>query len=520
MTINRVSKLSTSSGESKCPLRRQEWLRRLGVFGEHDPFPRSYTELEAEREKGEDQDYESYLIEPPGLTELPEQGSGVLFARRGDGKTTSRLIFAQRHSEAFLVEYTDFFSLIPHLSSITPGHHIYEICKIALFTLARHMEVEETALARYQLDSKDWIFIIDQLFTQQGISSSLTWIRNIRGNSTEFETWKGQLGDQSKALVQLAICLLEIHDRANSPGDIYPELLPRFFQALNNVAGCPCAYILVDKVDAFAETKGLDNCEKLLKHLLGTDQFHGSKHVHFRFFLPMSLAKRLLPYRSDQIAIAYISWTDPKLLDLVGERLKAASDGRVVSLTALTQDKDFGLPFGPKPSALVKRLVSAADGSPRNMLALCHELLDVHVDNQNALLERYTEGKGDLLTNKDFDLALERFDKMKKKQQPPPEPDRFKRIGIPVFVIIALLFSTALILVGVFRVVPDLRLAIPLSIVLILLMVLFLSWLALAMEWIAPQLYRQILDAILGQLSLPRLGGRQDSDPDRDKGPP
>lgn len=530
MKVNHVLRFTALSEEKKLPLTRQEWLWRLGVFSDRDPFPRSFTELEAEREKGEDREYESYIVEPPALAELPERGSGVLFARRGDGKTTSRLVFAQRHPDAFLVEYIDFSPLIPHLASLTLGHHIYEICKIALFTLARRIGVGEGVLRRYRFGKKDWVVLVDELLKQRGIQPSppqspLTWIEDaIDGKHADFETWKGQLGEQDRALVELADCLLDIHhmahprlekyeEQAYSPDKLSADLFQRFFQAINGVAGCPCTYVLVDGVDAFAETKtSLANGERLLRHLLATDDFHKFSRVRFRFFLPLELKAHLLQYSSQRITVRDLTWADDALLGLVQERLAAASDDAIKDLETLTW-----VPFGKSKRQLVRQLLAASDHSPRNLLALCHELFDAHVAHQAESSRRGTpEGPEDLLSEQDFQVALRKFAIMKKQRQPPPEPDRFGQISKPVFVIIALLFSTALILAAVFYAVPDLRLAIPLSIVLVLLMVLFLSWIALAMGWISPKDWQNTLNAVLRRLSLPGLGGRQN----HDKGPP
>lgn len=524
MKVNHVFGFTASSGEKKQPLTRQEWLRRLGVFGDRDPFPRSFTELQAEREKEEDRKYESYLVEPSVLAELPERGSGVLFARRGDGKTASRLAFAQHHQDAFLVEYTDFFPLIPHLASLTLGHHIYEICKIALFTLARRMGVAEVTLTRYRLDREDWVFLVDELFKQREISASLTWIGQIFTETPdERNAWKAQLGEHDGNFVELARCLFEIDQKTHKktytphkedyfPNELSPNLFQDFFQAINGIAGCPCTYVLVDRIDAFAETKGLNNCEKLLKHLFDAEGVHESSRVHFRFFLPLELKARLLRYSGQRIAVRDLKWTDDALLGLVRERLAAASDDAIKDLEALTW-----MPFGKRKIQLVRQLLAASDHSPRSLLALCHELFDAHAAHQaESAGKEKPEGTEDLLSEQDFQAALRKFAIMKKLQQPPPEPDRFRQISKPVFVIIALLFSTALILAAVFYVVQDLRLAIPLSIVLILLMVLFLSWVALAMGWISAKDWQNTLNAVLRRLSLPGLGGQQN----RDKGPP
>ena len=131
-------------------------------------------------------------------------------------------------------------------------------------------------------------------------------------------------------------------------------------------------YILVDRVDE--SSAGLAGAAALLRSLVAEGPLLEMPHVAFKFFLPhevMTQLRSMVPLREDRMCIRTITWDESALEDVIAERVQYFSENRVQSFDEICTADNRG--------TALKRLIKAADDSPRRLIKLCKLTVEAHV---------------------------------------------------------------------------------------------------------------------------------------------
>lgn len=159
-------------------------------------------------------------------------------------------------------------------------------------------------------------------------------------------------------------------------------------------------FVLLDGLDTYWRQP--PDMLRLLDPLLRLLPAFSAQDVSLKAFLPYELqedvAQRLQAYgvADEEVRVVVLAWTAERLRDLVLTRYRAARSRRL-SLSDLVdenEDSDFY-------ERIDDMLIESAQGNPRRLLMILHELVEVHVADPDQPLERP-------ITRAEWDTAVKR----------------------------------------------------------------------------------------------------------------
>jgi hypothetical protein len=183
-----------------------------------------------------------------------------------------------------------------------------------------------------------------------------------------------------------------------SPGALptYPDAVIRFkalAHFLRNTLGYQAVYILVDGVDAFYETYHQPSeAANLIMPLIEQIDGWRADNIYLKFFLHQELYDHMLSVLSSCENCVTIEWTDEMLVNLLRERLRAASAGDLSSFDDMGDAE-----LSDTEQQLVAQLESPL---PREALVLASRLL---------LAYRNRAEGGDKLSRDDLNSAVAHY---------------------------------------------------------------------------------------------------------------
>jgi hypothetical protein len=191
--------------------------------------------------------------------------------------------------------------------------------------------------------------------------------------------------------------------------------------ALATVLGFEAVYVLVDRIDETSITQNDANSSFEFIQTLALDlHVLETKCVAFKFFLWDQIRNRYLDSgaRTDRIPLHVLNWNLKEMSTMLGERLKAYSDGQVESLNDLLVE---GLQYD-----LHSLVCILAVGSPRDMIRMCKAIVDeqTRVSNEPGSLERRVISQG-----------LKAFSEQRARELFRGSVDDLRRVGMVSFTI-------------------------------------------------------------------------------------
>jgi len=133
--------------------------------------------------------------------------------------------------------------------------------------------------------------------------------------------------------------------------------------------GYTSIYVLTDRIDETALTGSADSSYKFIAPLINDLQLLETPGFGFKFFLwNLLLDDYRRVARPDRVKYYTLEWDYDQLSIMLSERLKAYSNGAISSLQDIS-DSDL-------PIDLDKAIAIFAQGSPRNVVRICKEILD------------------------------------------------------------------------------------------------------------------------------------------------
>jgi hypothetical protein len=345
-------------------------LTSLGF--EADPFAKTNAD--------EEERLEQYFVAPPffnavfGDPAMPK--SSIVFAPRGGGKTAlkRRIELYSLESDFICVTYNQFDVAGKRPNDITLEYHLRNLVEkllVAILTAVGDKGIEPLSHDERHilyLLVKEHLSQIDQTKLKANISS----VKNFSTKAKEM--WDNLTGPIGLALnVLLAriglqpVDIQRFESQRGRLGGLADQMVA--LQMLGVKLGYRCVYVLVDRVDENSLTGTADKAYTFISPLISNLQILETPNFAFKFFL-WDLLRRdyQIVARPDRIKYYVLKWSHEQLAQMLSERLKAHSGGKVASIQQISESS--------LPLPLDQAVAVFAQGSPRNVIRICKEILD------------------------------------------------------------------------------------------------------------------------------------------------
>jgi hypothetical protein len=346
-------------------------LNSLGF--ESDPFAKTNAD--------EEEKLDQYFVAPPffnailGDPSAPK--SSLVFGPRGGGKTAmKRKIELSSQKHGFLcLTYNQFDIVGRRLSDIDSEYHLRNLVEMLLIGIIT--AVSDSGINHLSHEDRHflYLFVKEHLskIDQTKLKLDINAIKN-RSEKAE-ELWNkfiGPIGLVLNALLErIGLGTAEIkrfQDEGGQLGTLTDQLVT--LQAISAKLGYPSVYFLIDRVDENPLTgAAAGETYSFIAPLITDLQLLETPGFAFKFFLwDLLLDDYRRVARPDRIKYYILEWKHDQLAQMLSERLKAYSNGRVSSLQEIS---DARLPI-----PLDQAVAICAQESPRNVVRICKEILD------------------------------------------------------------------------------------------------------------------------------------------------
>lgn len=345
-------------------------LTNLGF--EADPFLKTNAD--------EEDRLESYFVEPPFFDavygDLRRPKSVVVFAPRGGGKTALKrsIEIASANQPILCISYNYFDITSVTLAEVDQQYHLKNLLQLVLVGI-----LSQVYLRGAESLSDDDRRLLSRIVTEHlsgidksRLKNSIDNVKNLSDKAKEFwNKFLGPVGFVLNAVLERAgLGKAEINkfesDRG-SLGSLRDRL--RVLQQLGTKIGFGSIYILIDKIDETNLTSLAQDSYRFVAPLLNDLQLLETPGYAFKFFLwDLLLDYYRSTARPDRVNYYTLGWRDEDLLRMLSFRLRAYSKTRPISFATIS-DAHF-----PVPIDLL--IATFAQGSPRNLLRICKEILD------------------------------------------------------------------------------------------------------------------------------------------------
>jgi hypothetical protein len=341
------------------------FLERFGL--REDPFESTDAEQEPE--------LNAYFVPPPffdaviGDSSTPK--SHVVLAPRGGGKTAQRKMIELNSVEReFLCVTYDEFDDVTRLSSATWAYHVNQLCRRMLLGVLVALEEDPQRVDRLSSHQKEILkFQVERFLGSLSAAQHELAIRSLKNFGDKARDFFEKYGGPINLVVKALLTKLGL-DEVELPTDLpeaakLDESLRYHYGHLLQIAttiGFESTYILVDRVDEVPATGTAAKTFEFISPLLLDLRTLDAPGVAIKFFLWDQIESDLQEkgFRRDRVAVDAIHWTLGELQEMMTERLRAYSAGRVGGFNDLICSG-----IGLDVHALLARIGS---GSPRDMI--------------------------------------------------------------------------------------------------------------------------------------------------------
>lgn len=339
-----------------------------------DPFAKTNAD--------EEERLESYFVPPPffsavyGVHGTPK--SAIVFAPRGGGKTAlkRRIESRSRNEPVLCISYNTFNTIDIKLNQIDLHYHLRNLVQLLLVGVVtgvylkgiEHLDKGDRHLLYLLI--KEHLSHIDQTELRSAIES----VKNLSDKAKElWNRFTGPVAFVLNSLLEkVGLGTSEIIKFENEGGNLGPlSDRIRVLQSISAKLGYRCVYVLIDRIDENPLTGSASNSYKFIAPLVSNLQLLETPGIAFKFFLWNSLLEDYRKIaRPDRVKYYSLGWDYDDLRRMLSARLKAFSGDRVSSLESIS-DPAMNLSM-----SLDKVVAICAQGSPRNLVRICKEILD------------------------------------------------------------------------------------------------------------------------------------------------
>ncbi len=324
---------------------------------------------------------EDYFIEPPFFNAVygdPRNPKAVVvFAPRGGGKTALRRMVEKSSpgDGVVCVSYYSFPLSGLKLGDVNLDYHLSNVIILVLVGLVGFLvsEQQEARLSQKARRSLYWLlrFHLSTL-KQTELQDAIISVRSLTQTAREWWNNALRIAKPILAVVMAAVGAAPIEIEQLDAEDIDLGPLLDQLAAINALAreiGISSIFVLVDRVDENELTgndasKAFSFIAPMLQNL-NLLQLGG---YGFKFFLWDLLQPPFNTHcRPDRVMTFELSWTIDQLKTMLASRLSAYSSGRHNSLKSLVTYSG--------PVDLDEIIAFLAQGSPRNVIRLCQEII-------------------------------------------------------------------------------------------------------------------------------------------------
>jgi hypothetical protein len=338
--LRRSSSGTSAISRTLDPMAVSPFLERFGFRA--DPFESTDAEQEPE--------LDDYFVPPPffdaviGDSQAPK--SHVVLAPRGGGKTAQRkMIEYNSRTRSFLCVTYDEFDDLTRLSDATWGYHVNQLCRRMLLGVLVVLEEEPASVEKLSTHQKQLLkFQIQRFLGSLSAAQHERAVRSLKNFGDKARDFFHKYGGPISVLINALLSKLGL-DRVELPGDLpeetkLDESLRYHYGHLLQIAqavGFESTYILVDRVDELPATGTATRTFQFISPLLLDLRTLDADGVALKFFLWDQIETELddAGFRRDRVAIDAIHWTLAELQEMLAQRLRAYSGGKVTSFNDL-----------------------------------------------------------------------------------------------------------------------------------------------------------------------------------------
>jgi hypothetical protein len=375
------------------------WLQFHG-FEQH-PFEQLVAEAEPKLPE--------YFEQFPFFEEVEKPKTGFLFLQRGTGKSANRVILERRCDKSLetddpklAVPYTDFYRLFQK-EKVTLADHVEEILREAVPRLYE-VGIKTDKIRKLPEEySKDLIWFI----------AHYPHRLNPKTIKDQIQKMEGLSDDQKKEILAKLIVLPKKIFEAYLPGsqlafdavsatasikeakgDPLPKIQHSPLDLMTRFAEIACKlcinhiYILVDRVDEYAQIHDYKKTAAIVKSLIEAIPLLEMPRYALKFFLPDEIKSELLSHlRTDRFDVHSYTWKNDELSKIFGDRLSAYCDKEEENgqslIRSVPEEEDrrnfirlFEENFRNKN--IINEMIQFSNHSPRNLLKLAKIIFDEH----------------------------------------------------------------------------------------------------------------------------------------------
>lgn len=362
-----------------------ELLHNLGFTV--DPFAKTNAD--------EEELLDSYFIQPPFFKavygDIATPKSAVVFAPRGGGKTAlKRKLELSSLSQPFLcVTYNQFGVAGLSLTDVDLNYHCRNIARLLVVALLS--AAAEKGIDCFTSDDRHLVYLLSKEYLSEIDSTELkTAIQSVQNLTDKAKEWwnkfTGPIGVVLNALLaKIGLGATEV-EKFRTAGGRLGQLIEQIdvLGQLVMKMGYRCVYILVDKVDENSLTGVASNSFQFIKPLVSDLQLLELPGFGFKFFLwDMLIDEYRSVARPDRVKYYTLKWEMAQLSEMLSRRLLAHSANRVESLAAIS--------VGEARGKIDQGVALFSQGSPRNTIRICKEILDQQSEIDSSVGELSSE---------------------------------------------------------------------------------------------------------------------------------
>lgn len=349
------------------------WLRTQGL----QYYPFAYTESER------DDNLESYYVEHPAFKDNLKPAHGLIYAEPGGGKTATRLRLQSYFRDEFPVQRIFAFSyLIENPSLAHLDDHIAPLLRsvsqwaFVLFALHGHefpalkrMAAQFSRFFEAYYPVPSWREDLQEALRSGSLRQCLANL----GFPFDEEMPPAAPGSVNTRWLKQWLALLT---EAPANSSSLPEDNWAKWHELRGTligSGVSAMIALIDGVDAQPGSYDEEAMLSIARPLVQAMRHNAlGERVYLKLFLPVQLFVPLIPDQGSDLPAYFIRWDSTQLSEMIHARLAAASGGTVRYLSQLADSS---------VQNLEDYLLSEAGRSPRALLQIIRELLEVHTEN-------------------------------------------------------------------------------------------------------------------------------------------
>jgi len=374
-----------------------------------NPFEHFTADLEKDRKI----DISEYFYQFPYFEGTVKPKCSFLFLKRGTGKSANRVMLERLCEESvssetkLAVPYTDFSRLISK-QQVALEDHIGEILREAvprLFVEAIKQKKTNHLQQEYAKDFAWFISRYSKRLNPQSIKDQLKELKRFsEEQKKEFLLKLLELGKKSlekligewTVLIDLLSMLVKFtEDGKDSLPDIQHspmELMTRFAE-ISQQLKINHIYILIDRVDEYAQKNDFLKSANMLKSLIETIPLLEMRPYSFKFFLPSEMKSDISSsLREDRFDIYEYTWKAEELAEMFKNRLSAYCDKKILSeeeresfSRLFAPEMRLKYPHSDKIEPIVAEMIEIINkehpdnpNSPRYLLKLANIIFDEH----------------------------------------------------------------------------------------------------------------------------------------------